>query len=83
LKASKKTRKKNTRSKPCSNNSDDLDNEEEANCVRNLKSETNKYKDKLPFKFFNCGKFGHFSSKFSYERGSNSNEEEDPKKEKK
>jgi hypothetical protein len=42
--ASKNTRKKNPRSKLCSKNSDDSNNEEEDNFVRKLKRGTNKYK---------------------------------------
>jgi hypothetical protein len=83
FKASKKNRKNMPRSKPCSNNSDDSYNEEESNFVRKMKRGTDKYKGKIPFKCFNCGKFGHFASKCIYARGSNSDEEEVPKKEKK
>jgi hypothetical protein len=56
LKSSKKTRKNKSRSKPFSNNNDDLDNEEEANFVTKMKRGTNKYKGNIPFKLFNCGK---------------------------
>jgi hypothetical protein len=66
-------------SKPCSNNSDDLDNEE-ANFVRKLKRGTDKYKGKLPFKCYNCRKVVHFASKCPYARGSNNDEEYVPKK---
>ena len=31
--------------------------------VRRLKIGSRKYKGKLPFKCFNCGKVGHFASK--------------------
>jgi hypothetical protein len=48
--------------------------------VRKMKRGTDKYKDKLPFKSFNYGKVGHFSSKSRYARGLNSDEEEVPKK---
>lgn len=34
-----------------------------ANFVRKLKKGSCKYKGKLPFKCFNCGKSGHFASK--------------------
>jgi hypothetical protein len=57
FKASKKTECKIS---DCSDN--ELD-EEEANFVRKLK---NRYKGKLPFKCFNCGKIGHFSHKCPY-----------------
>jgi hypothetical protein len=45
-----------------------------------MKRGIGKYKGKILCKCFNCG---HFSSKFSYARGSNSDEEEFPKKENK
>jgi hypothetical protein len=35
----------------------------EAKIVRRLKKGSGKYQGKLPFKCFNCGKIGHFSSK--------------------
>jgi hypothetical protein len=50
FKSCKKKRKNKPWSKPCSSNSDDSDNEEEANFVRKLKRGTDKYKGKLPFK---------------------------------
>jgi hypothetical protein len=37
----------------------------------------------LPLKYFNCGKIGHFATKFPYAKKSDSDEEEDPKKENK
>lgn len=36
------------------------------NFVRKLKRGSGKYKGKLPFKCFNCGKIGNFASKFPY-----------------
>ena len=56
---------------------------EETNVVRTLKRGTDKYKGKLLFKLFNCGKVGHFASKCPYAMGSENDEEEVPKKEKK
>jgi hypothetical protein len=47
---------------------------EEANFIRKLQKGSGKYKGKLPFKFFNCGKDGHFSSKCPYPK-------EDPEEE--
>jgi hypothetical protein len=44
------------------NTDSDID-EIEANFVRRLKKGSGKYKGKPPFKCFNCGKIGHFSSK--------------------
>jgi hypothetical protein len=44
------------------NTDSDLD-DIEAKFVRRLKKGSGKYQGKLPFKCFNCGKIGHFSSK--------------------
>ena len=52
--------------------------------MRKTKQETNKLKGKIYFKCFNYGKVGHFSSKFPYAKGSESDEEEEtPMKQKK
>ena len=45
---------------------DDSD-EEEAHFVRKLKKGTKKYKGKLPFKCFNCGRVGHYDKKIPFE----------------
>jgi hypothetical protein len=47
---------------------------EEANFITKLQKGVGKYKGKLPFKFFNCGKVGHFASKCTHTK-------EDPKDE--
>ena len=52
--------------------------------MRKFKCGTDMFKGKLPFKCFNCGKVGHFASKFPYAKGLESDEEEEtPKKVKK
>lgn len=38
--------------------------EEEVNFIIRLRRESDKYKGKLPFKCFNCGRIGHFASKY-------------------
>ena len=37
--------------------------------MRKIKRGSGKYKGKLPFKCFNCGRVGHFSTKFPYTKG--------------
>jgi len=51
-------------------------NEEEENFIKKLKKGSDKYKGNLHFKCFNCGKIGHFSSKFSYPKEKDSDDEE-------
>ena len=36
--------------------------------MRRLKKGSGKYQDKFPFKCFNCGKIGHFSSKCPHKK---------------
>jgi hypothetical protein len=45
--------------------------------VRKLKKGSGKYKGKIPFKCFNCGKVGHFVAKCPYEKDESSDDEED------
>ena len=47
-------------------NTDSEMDDVEAKFVRRLKTGSGKYKGKLPFKCFNCGKVGHFASKFHH-----------------
>ena len=85
LKVSKKRKRNNLKEKPYSSCSDNSDDENEANFIRKLKRGTGKFKGKLPFKCFKCGRIGHFASKCPYGEGSNNDEEEEepPKNKKK
>jgi hypothetical protein len=77
FKDTKKTKGNNLEEKPYSSYSDNSDDEEEANFIRKLKRGTGKFKGKLPFNCFKCGRICHFDSKFHYGKGSNNDEEED------
>jgi len=54
-----------------------------ANFIRKLKKGNSKYKGKVPFKCFNCGKIGHFANKCSYTKNKENDEEEGSNKENK
>jgi hypothetical protein len=56
---------------------------EEANFIRKLQKGSGKYKGKLPFKCFNCGKVSHFSSKCPYPKEDPEDEENKTKQYKK
>jgi hypothetical protein len=60
----------------------DID-EIEANFVRRLKKGSGKYKGKLTFKCFNCGKIGCFSSKCPHKRKDQTYDDEEKHKHKK
>ena len=77
FKVSKKTKRNNLKEKPYSSCNGDLDDEEEANFVINMKRGTGKFKGKLPFEWFSCGRIGHFSSKCPYGKISDNHEEEE------
>jgi hypothetical protein len=48
----------------------------EAKFVRRLKKGSGKYQGKLPFKFFNCGKIGHFASKCPHQKKDQNSDDE-------
>ena len=49
--------------------------EEEAKFVRKLDRGSGKYKGKIPFKCFNCGRFGHYAAKCPHKKTRNQNQE--------
>jgi hypothetical protein len=65
------------RKKETSFRNSNISDEEEGNFIKKLKKGYGKYKWKLPLKCFNCGKIGHFASKFPYPEEKDSDDEED------
>ena len=49
----------------------------EAKFVRRLKKGSGKYKGKIPFKCFNCGKINHFASKFPHKQKRQTSDDEE------
>jgi len=45
-----------------------VSDEEEDKSVKRLKKGTSKYKGKLPFNCFNCGRVGNYASKCPYKK---------------
>ena len=74
FKDSNGTKKKEYRS--CESSTDNSD-EEEKNFIRKLKKGSRKYKGKLHFKCFDCGRIGNFASKCSYPKGEDNDYEKD------
>ena len=56
------------------NQSESLD-DEEALFIKKLEKGNDKYKGKLPLKCYNCGRIGHFSSKFPYPKQEDSDDD--------
>jgi hypothetical protein len=65
FKYSKKIKNREHESSDSSNNES---NAEESHFVRKTQKGSGKYKGKLPFKCFNCGKVGYFPAKCPYEK---------------
>ena len=60
---------------------DDCEPDEiEAKFVRRLKKGSGKYQGKLPFKFFNCDKIGHFANKCPHKKHDQNSEDEEKHK---
>jgi hypothetical protein len=57
-------------------NHSNISYEEVANFIRKLKKGSGKYKGKLPFKCFNCGKIGNSSNKCLYPKQEDNDDEE-------
>ena len=66
---------KNQKKKSQDNHHEEYD-VEEANFIKKLQKESGKYKGKLPFKCFNCGKFGHFAAKCPYPKKDSEDEDD-------
>jgi hypothetical protein len=61
-------------------NEDSMPDEIEAKFMRRLKKGSGKYQGKLPFKFFNCGKIGHFANKCPHKKHNQNYEGEEKHK---
>ena len=63
FKVLKKTKNQKQKPQPSHHEESDV---EEVIFIKKLQKGSGKYKGTLPFKCFNCGKFGHFAAKYPY-----------------
>ena len=80
FKVTKKIKKEKQKTQTDHNEESDV---EEANFIKKLQKGSGKYKGKLPFKCFNCGKIGHFQAKCPYPKEEPKDEDDRNKKYKK
>jgi hypothetical protein len=73
LKEFKKTKNKKQKPQPIHHEESDV---EESNFIKKLQKGLGKYKGKMPFKIFNCGKVGNFAAKCRYPKEDPEDEED-------
>jgi hypothetical protein len=81
--AFKVLKKKNNQKQKLQSSHDEESNVEEANFIKKIQKGLGRYKGKLPLKYFNYGKVGHFSSKCPYPKEDPEDEEKKPNQYKK